>query len=498
MPYFPNRQRQQTNFAATDYDSARNESGYSNEVSYTVPVSTSSPTNRAPVAGNGSLTTTLNTTANGTLVATDADGNALTYSIVTNGSKGSVTITNRSSGAYSYKPNTGATGTDTFTFKANDGTADSNVATVTVTINNATNRAPTASNSSFSTTANTQINNTLTASDPDSDRLTFSIVSGAGKGSATITNSATGAFTYSPYLNMTRSDSFTFRVSDGKLYSNTATVSLSIAQVSTPPQATDLNGDASTDIIWHNQSTGELYASFLNGTSFTGGSALRPSKVSDTNWQIRGLADFDRDGKSDILWHNQQTGELYVWLMNGVRQKAGVYLSPDRVANPDWKVAAAADFDGDGKVDILWQNTKSGELYVWIMDGLTRTSRSNFLTPNRVADTNWRVRAVNDFNGDGKPEILWQHMATGDLYIWTMNGLKQTGGQYLTPNRVADTGWQIRTAADFNKDGNVDILWQHTTSGALYLWTMNQFVQSRGFYLTPNRKFDTNWQVVVR
>ncbi len=77
-------------FAVTDYDSTRNESGYSNEVSYTVPVSTTPPTNRAPVASNGSLTTTMNTSASGTLVATDADGNALTYSLVAPPSSGSV------------------------------------------------------------------------------------------------------------------------------------------------------------------------------------------------------------------------------------------------------------------------------------------------------------------------------------------------------------------------------------------------------------------------
>ncbi len=484
-------------FAATDYDSARNESGYSNEVSYTVPVSTNPSTNRAPVASNGSLTTMVNTTATGTLVASDADGNALTYSLVTNGSKGTATVTNRSTGAYSYTPNTGVTGTDTFTFKANDGTADSNVATITVTIN-AANRAPTASNSSFSTTVNTQISRTLTASDPDGDSLTFSIVSGASNGSATITNSATGAFTYSPYLNITGNDSFTFRVSDGRLYSNTATVSLTVSLSTTTAKTSDLSGDGRPDILWHNQSTGELYASYLSGTSFTGGSALSPDRVSDTNWQIRGLADFDRDGKLDILWHHQRTGELYVWLMNGVTQKAGAALTPNRVADLDWRVAAVADFDRDGNADILWQHAKTGALYVWIMDRLTQTSRSSYLTPSSISDKNWQVKAVSDFNGDGRLDILWENMATGYLYVWIMDGLTQTGGQYLTPNLISNTKWQIRVAADFNRDGKTDILWQDASSGSLYLWTMNRLVQSGGSYLTPNRTFDRNWQIVVR
>jgi len=70
----------------------------------------------------------------GTLNVTDQEGDALAYSIVTNGTKGMAVITNVSIGAYTYTANVGSSGTDTFTFKANDGFADSNTATVTVTI----------------------------------------------------------------------------------------------------------------------------------------------------------------------------------------------------------------------------------------------------------------------------------------------------------------------------------------------------------------------------
>ncbi|MBF0627768.1 MAG: SUMF1/EgtB/PvdO family nonheme iron enzyme [Magnetococcales bacterium] len=93
-------------------------------------------TNQAPVASNGTLTVSRDTAGTGTLRATDADAeDALIYRVVTNGTKGTATITNASTGEYRYTPNSGATGTDTFTFKANDGTVDSSLATITVTIN---------------------------------------------------------------------------------------------------------------------------------------------------------------------------------------------------------------------------------------------------------------------------------------------------------------------------------------------------------------------------
>jgi hypothetical protein len=89
------------------------------------------------------LTTDENQPAAGALDADDPDGDALTYSIVTNGALGTATITDANAGSYTYTPNPNVNGIDTFTFKVNDGTEDSNTATVTVTINSV-NTPPTA------------------------------------------------------------------------------------------------------------------------------------------------------------------------------------------------------------------------------------------------------------------------------------------------------------------------------------------------------------------
>ena len=91
--------------------------------------------NHPPVASNDALTTNEDTPASGTLSATDADGNALIYSIVTNGSIGSAAITNPATGAFTYTPIANANGSDTFTFNVNDGTVDSTSATMAVTVN---------------------------------------------------------------------------------------------------------------------------------------------------------------------------------------------------------------------------------------------------------------------------------------------------------------------------------------------------------------------------
>ena len=91
-----------------------------------------------------------------------------------------------------------------------------------------TNVAPVASDGSWTTNENTPLPGVLGATDVNGDPLTFSLVSLPARGSLSLTNAATGAFTYTPALHASGDDSFAFRASDGALVSNTATVSITI------------------------------------------------------------------------------------------------------------------------------------------------------------------------------------------------------------------------------------------------------------------------------
>lgn len=93
------------------------------------------PVNQPPKAENTAFTTMRNTPINGKMVASDADQDTLTYSIVTNGTKGTAVITDAENGKFTYTPKSGETGTDEFTFQISDGKDVSNIASVTVRIN---------------------------------------------------------------------------------------------------------------------------------------------------------------------------------------------------------------------------------------------------------------------------------------------------------------------------------------------------------------------------
>jgi VCBS repeat-containing protein len=186
--------------------------------------------NDAPVATDQTITTDEDSAKAITLSATDAEGSPLSYGIVTGPAHGTLTGT---APALTYTPAANYNGPDSFTFKANDGTVDSNVATVTITVT-AVNDAPIATDQAIATDEDTPKAITLGATDVEGSALTYAIVSGPTHGALAGT---APALIYTPPANYNGTDSFTFKANDGSLDSNTATVTIAVAAVNDAPVA---------------------------------------------------------------------------------------------------------------------------------------------------------------------------------------------------------------------------------------------------------------------
>jgi len=90
-------------------------------------------------------------------------------------------------------------------------------------------------------------------------------------------------------------------------------------------------------------------------------------------------------------------------------------------------VSVPADFNADGKPDILWRNTTTGANVVWFMDGTTITGAADL--PG--APVVWSIVGTADFNGDTHPDILWRNTTTGANVVWFMDGTTITGAADL-------------------------------------------------------------------
>ena len=98
--------------------------------------------------------------------------------------------------------------------------------------------------------------------------------------------------------------------------------------------------------------------------------------VVPVEWGISGTGDFNGDGKADILWSNTLTGDHAMWMMSSGTIALNAFVGTVTV---DWKISCTDDYNGDGKSDILWTNTLTGDRAVWLMNGSTMSAGSSYL-----------------------------------------------------------------------------------------------------------------------
>jgi hypothetical protein len=197
----------------------------------------------------------------------------------------------------------------------------------------------------------------------------------------------------------------------------------------------DFNADGNVDILWRNYSLGYNLIWYMNGVDWIGNGWL--PAVTDAAWRIAGTGDFNADGNVDILWRDYGLGYNVIWYMDGVTWIDNGWLPA--VTDTNWKMEGTGDFDGNGKVDILWRYYGAGGYdLVWYMDGVTWID--NGWLP-AVTDTNWKMEGTGDFDGNGKVDILWRDYGLGYNVIWYMDGVTWIDNGWLPTE--PDINWRI-------------------------------------------------------
>src|SRR5207302_5897188 len=109
------------------------------------------------------------------------------------------------------------------------------------------------------------------------------------------------------------------------------------------------------------------------------------------------------------------SGVVGYWAMSGT-VTAWHQLSSGAPA--DWDIKAVADFTGDRRADILWQHHGDGAVSIWGVSGATvyRTDLiAGSVTPS------WGLGGAGDTDGDGRADIFWRNMSSGDVGPWLVD-----------------------------------------------------------------------------
>ena len=282
-----------------------------------------------------------------------------------------------------------------------------------------------------------------------------------------------------------------------------------LAHGTEPGPHNDMDGDGRSDVLWQNRDTGAVtYWRSANSTMSTAvqvptpsGFDLRSTTIALTysdvfsshnvllakntfsgadfqlyfngsgyhayamwtgsfDWTAVGAGDFDGNGSADVLYRNQHDGRNFL-LSDASWADWAAYYPITAVTNLAWKVAGVGDFDGDGRSDVLWRNSASGQNTIW-----RSASNATRLPLTTVSNLAWKIAAVGDFNGDGRSDIFWRNASTGANVIWDSGN--STTQRAVTS--VTNFSWNITTTGDYDGDGRADLFWRNASTGANVIW----------------------------
>ena len=427
--------------------------------------------NDAPVATNDSTSTDEDQALSANLpTATDVENNSLTYAKASDPAHGSVTIA--ANGSYTYTPEGNYSGADSFTYKANDGTLDSNTGAVTITVN-AVNDAPTLAAPAPASYIDTAADDTfiaatgmLVGSDVDSTTLTYGISGGTATsgvssktglyGTISVVTSS-GAYTFTPSdaviegLKTDATDSFTVSVSDGSLTATkNYTVNISGANDPTTAITGQTTGTVAEDGTLNAAGTLSISDRDAADTSFLARSVSRTygyfniGRSGDWNYSLNNGTAIVQN----LVAGQHVTDSFTVTTTGGLTQDVTIQIDGAGNSAPTFTV-------GDGKVTTaVGTSNANGQ-------SITIQSNGKILVAGSAHDGAYFHFALVRYNTDGSLDITFD----GDGKVTTAIGTSSDSGQSVT---LQSDGKILVTGSAYNASGNSDFaLVRYNTDGSL-------------------------------
>ncbi len=248
-------------------------------------------------------------------------------------------------------------------------------------------------------------------------------------------------------------------------------------------QLGDLDGDHRTDLMYRNSALGTFFAFLLEGALSEEAGSVDASTVPSST-KFLAMPDLNGDGRSDMLFKSTISGEVNAWLMEGrAKSTGGVVSSANGLA-----FLGFGDLDGDGDDDLLWRDA-AGTVSGWLMSGLVATETGAIVGASQLGQE-WQPASVGDLDGDGRADLLWRNSTSGQVNAWFLGGLEKVGGGLV--NSTLGVNYRVECLADFDGDMKEDIVWRNSQNGDTYVWLMDGLTKRTGAFV---KRVSLDWDV---
>ena len=188
-------------------------------------------------------------------------------------------------------------------------------------------------------------------------------------------------------------------------------------------------------------------------------------------------------GMNSIVWHCTDIGALGVWT-DGTDN----WMSLGAGYDSNWTLIGCGDFDGNGKDSVVMSYLNGAKYYTVDLDE-TLEGDKGVAKELATSDSGWAVRAIGDFSGDGKDDIVAFHQETGLVAMWGDGD----SAKWSQLGQLDAADWFVVGAGDYNGDAKDDLLVRQYSTGMLGYYTSGDMAQ----WNVLGYGVDMSWTVIA-